>query len=60
MHLNQIQQYLQKIIVGSSSVGQTVFTSGQATQRIAKDTIISIQIPELAGVKSFNGIDQGS
>lgn len=51
---------VQNIIVGSSSVGQTVFTSGQATQRIAKDTIISIQIPELAGVKSFNGIDQGA
>ena len=48
------------IIVGTSSTGQQIFASGQDTQRVAKDTIITIQIPELAGVKSFNGIDQGA
>ena len=51
---------VQNIIVGSSSTGQEIFSSGQSTQRIAKDTIITVQIPELAGVKSFNGIDQGA
>lgn len=51
---------VENIIVASSSPGQQVFTSGQATQRIAKDSIIQISIPELAGVKSFNGIDQGA
>jgi len=51
---------VQNIIVGTSSTGQQVFSSGQATQRIAKDSIINISIPELAGVKSFNGIDQGA
>lgn len=51
---------VENIIVATSSTGQQVFSSGQATQRIAKDSIIQISIPELAGVKSFNGIDQGA
>ena len=51
---------IENIKVNTSSTGATVFTSGQSTQRIAKDTILSISIPELAGVKSHNGIDQGA
>lgn len=51
---------VENIIVAQSSTGRTVFESGQSTQRIAKDTILTVSIPELAGVKSFNGIDQGA
>ena len=51
---------VQNIIIPTTSTGKQVFTSGQSTQRVAKDTILTISIPELAGVKSFNGIDQGA
>ena len=46
------------VIVLSSSAGQTVFESSQPTQKISKDTILKISIPELSGIKSYNGIDQ--
>lgn len=48
------------IITSSSSVGQTIFTSGQSVQKISKDTIIKVSVPELSGLKSFNGIDQSN
>ena len=35
-----------------------VFVSDNPTQKISKDTIINVSIPEFAGLKSFNGIDQ--
>tara|TARA_R110002126_G_scaffold13523_1_gene58532 strand:+ start:19 stop:879 length:861 start_codon:yes stop_codon:yes gene_type:complete len=35
-----------------------VFRSDNPTQKISKDTIINVSIPEFAGLKSFNGIDQ--
>ena len=50
----------ENIIVGTSSGGQTIFTSDSDTQKISKDTIISVSVPELSGVKSFNGIDNGA
>ena len=48
------------IIVATQSSGQDIFESGMPTQKVAKDTVLNISIPELAGVKSFNGIDQGA
>tara|TARA_R110002012_G_scaffold237919_1_gene411681 strand:+ start:15476 stop:17872 length:2397 start_codon:yes stop_codon:yes gene_type:complete len=48
------------VIVATSSTGDTIFTSSQAVQKISKDTIIKISVPELSGVKSFNGIDQSA
>lgn len=48
------------LVANSASTGGTIFTSGQSTQRLAKDTVITVSVPELAGVKSFNGIDQGA
>jgi len=48
------------LITSLTSVGQTIFTSGQSVQKISKDTIIKISVPELSGIKSFNGIDQSS
>ena len=48
------------IALGNSSTGQIIFTSGQSVQKISKDTIIKISVPELSGIKSFNGIDQSN
>ena len=50
----------QNIIVGGSSSGLTLFTSTEDTQKISKDTIINVSIPELSGVKSYNGIDSNA
>jgi hypothetical protein len=50
----------QNIIVGASSAGLTLFTSTEDTQKISKDTIINVSIPELSGVKSYNGIDSNA
>ena len=48
------------IVVGASSAGVNLFTSTEDCQKISKDTIINISVPELSGVKSFNGIDNGA
>lgn len=48
------------IALSTASTGQTIFDSGQSVQKISKDTIIKVSVPELSGVKSFNGIDQSN
>tara|TARA_R110002072_G_scaffold223_1_gene1656 strand:- start:15635 stop:18001 length:2367 start_codon:yes stop_codon:yes gene_type:complete len=51
---------IENIVLGTSSGGATIFTSDTDTQKISKDTIINVSVPELSGVKSYNGIDNGA
>jgi hypothetical protein len=47
-------------ILTASSTGANIFTSQQAVQKVAKDSIIRVAVPEFSGLKSFQGIDQGA
>ena len=46
---------LDRLIVNVASTGQTVFTSNTKPKKISKDTTLHISIPELSGVKSYEG-----
>jgi hypothetical protein len=47
-------------ILTASSTGANIFSSGQSVQKVAKDSIIKVSVPEFSGLKSFQGIDQGA
>ncbi len=48
------------ILTSNASTGTTLFTSTQSVQKVAKDSIIRVAIPEFSGLKSFQGIDKGA
>ena len=48
------------IYVGSKSPGQLLVTSEIETQRISRDNVLMVSIPELSGLKSYQGIDRSA
>ena len=46
---------LDRVKVNTASVGQTVFKSNTNPKKISKDNTLHISIPELSGVKSYEG-----
>tara|TARA_R100000231_G_scaffold122142_1_gene92310 strand:- start:69 stop:2678 length:2610 start_codon:yes stop_codon:yes gene_type:complete len=59
--MGQILGSVENVLVyTTASEGQQVFQSNMPTQKISKDSILQVSIPEFSGVKSFQGIDQSS
>lgn len=46
---------LESVIVNTTSIGDVIFTSDTKPSKSSKDTTLHISIPELSGVKSYEG-----
>ncbi len=59
--MGQILGSVENVLVYTTAAeAQQVFQSNMPTQKISKDSILQVSIPEFSGVKSFQGIDQSS
>ena len=48
------------IYVGAKSTGSQLVSSEIETQRVSRDNVLMVSIPELSGLKSYQGIDRSA
>lgn len=46
-------------VTSTATTGSTIATSDMLVQRVSRDNVLMVSIPELSGLKSYQGIDKG-
>ncbi len=46
-------------VTGTAAASGTIATSDMLVQRVSRDNVLMVSIPELSGLKSYQGIDKG-
>ena len=46
-------------VTGAAAASGTIATSDMLVQRVSRDNVLMVSIPELSGLKSYQGIDKG-
>ena len=46
-------------VTGAPAASGTIVTSDMLVQRVSRDNVLMVSIPELSGLKSYQGIDKG-